>query len=315
MNPKESSMPKLLRRATGALVIAACWCAMVTVAPASAADPAPTCQMSKLKLAGKYGACRLATLSKARKTGVIPDFTKCDAKLPANWLKTETKAGAGICPSAGDQLSVQDFLLWGSEVVDDALVGSRLPGCTGPAFPLTTEQTTCYDDDGLPIACAGSGQDGELQKGLARSFSDNGDGTIADAVTGLTWEKLSDDGTVHDWNDAFTWDNALTKVAALNAAGFAGHSDWRLPNINELNTLAEFSVHDPATFPIFNAGCVPGCTVLTCSCTLMDSYWSSTTVAGGAGDQAWDVALGGWGNDAGDYKLNSERVRAVRGGE
>jgi hypothetical protein len=37
-----------------------------------------------------------------------------------------------------------------------------------------------------------------VQAGIPRSYTDNGDGTITDNVTGLMWEKLSDDASVHD---------------------------------------------------------------------------------------------------------------------
>jgi hypothetical protein len=42
---------------------------------------------------------------------------------------------------------------------------------------LRTGQTTCYNAGGTVIGCAGTGQDGELQKGLTVSYTDNGDGT------------------------------------------------------------------------------------------------------------------------------------------
>lgn len=49
----------------------------------------------------------------------------------------------------------------------------------------------CDQGSGALGACPGvpAGQDGWLQKGLARSYTDNGDGTITDNKTGLMWEK------------------------------------------------------------------------------------------------------------------------------
>ena len=90
------------------------------------------------------------------------------------------------------------------------------------ACVLKTGQTNCWDSLGAPITCAGTGQDGELQKGAARSYTDNGDGTITDNTTGLMWEKLTDDGSIHDWDNVYTWEGAFAKIAALNAANFAG---------------------------------------------------------------------------------------------
>lgn len=85
-----------------------------------------------------------------------------------------------------------------------------------------------------------AGDDGDLELGTARSYTDNGDGTITDNATGLMWEKLTDDGTIHDKDNSYTWANAFAvKIAALNTANFAEHNDWRLPNVNELQTLAD----------------------------------------------------------------------------
>src|SRR5256712_5381503 len=61
------------------------------------------------------------------------------------------------------------------------------PACHFPA----PGQTTCWDSSGNVIPCAGTGQDGDLQKGAPLSYTDNGNGTITDNNTGLLWEKLS----------------------------------------------------------------------------------------------------------------------------
>ena len=70
---------------------------------------------------------------------------------------------------------------------------------------------------------------------------DNGDGTITDTKTGLMWEKLSDDGSIHDKDTAYTWANAFAvKVATLNGGGgFAGHTDWRVPNVQRAGEPGE----------------------------------------------------------------------------
>jgi len=144
---------------------------------------------------------------------------------------------------------------------------------------LATGQTNCWDSSGAMIDCASTGQDGELQAGAARSYTDNGDGTITDNTTGLMWEKLTDDGTIHDVDTSSTWDQAFQKIADLNAANFAGHSDWRLPNVNELQSLADYGRNSPAIDPVFNDG-VDSFTRFTPSPninSLAPFYWSSTT--------------------------------------
>jgi hypothetical protein len=179
--------------------------------------------------------------------------------------------------------------------------------------PLQTGETSCSDSSGAPIACAGTGQDGELQKGLVRKYVDNGDGTITDSNTGLMWEKLGDDGSIHDKDNVYTWATAFTKVSGLNTANFAGHRDWRLPNHHELDSLVDLGKTDPAIDAAFNASCAPSCAVTTCSCTQSLGYWSSSSLAASA-DYAWLVEFFfGLGDLA--PKSSSGYVRAVRAGK
>src|SRR5438132_10452753 len=129
-------------------------------------------------------------------------------------------------------------------------------GCPLPA----TGQTTCWDSSRNVIPCAGTGQDGELRKGAPLAYVDNGNGTVTDLNTGLVWEKLSDDGTVHDKDNLYTWANAFTAhVAALNGTGFAGHTDWRLPNVRELQSIVNYQSFNPTVSSPFNTNCVPRC--------------------------------------------------------
>jgi len=188
---------------------------------------------------------------------------------------------------------------------------------------LATGQTTCWDPVGTVIACATTGQDGDLKKGAPLAYVDNGDGTITDTNTGLMWEKLDDDnvgnnlGGIHDWSNTYTWANAFAvKVATLNGGGgFAGHADWRLPNLTELNSIVNLEIPyppGPTVTAAFNTGCTPGCTVATCSCTQRSYYWSSSSYASSPG------SAGGVHFDDG-YEFARAKsiffyVRAVRGG-
>jgi hypothetical protein len=96
-------------------------------------------------------------------------------------------------------------------------------------------------------------------------------------------------------------------VGAVTAV-FAGHCDWRLPTIAELQTIVDTSV----------AGC--GDISLTTPCidptfgptAASDGYWSSTTEDGVA-DNAWAVRFG-FGDLASPSKALAIFVRAVRGG-
>jgi hypothetical protein len=189
-------------------------------------------------------------------------------------------------------------------------------GPTDGGFPATG-QTTCWN--GIPAAvipCAGTGQDGDTRTGAPLAYVDNGDGTITDANTGLMWEKQSNgDGSVHDIANTYTWDQAFSvHVATLNSTSFAGHSDWRLPNLKELQSIVNYENSFPSVSVAFNTNCpmTSPCTVLTCSCTFPNNYWSSTSWAGDPG-LAWFMDFSyGVGNN--EVKMDSFLVRAVRGG-
>lgn len=173
---------------------------------------------------------------------------------------------------------------------------------------------------------------------VASPFRDNGDGTITDTSTGLTWEKKSDDGGIHDWDDTYAWcadvsppdfecdgpakpaDGAVftTFLAALNTPPcFAGHCDWRLPSVRELESLVDYGSGNPAIAAAFHTNCTADCNVQTCSCTQSSfsrpsSYWTSTTFRlnpSGAWIISFDTGYAG-----GDGKTNANYVRAVRGG-
>ncbi|MGD8370303.1 MAG: DUF1566 domain-containing protein [Syntrophobacterales bacterium] len=65
---------------------------------------------------------------------------------------------------------------------------------------------------------------------MASRFIDNGDGTVSDSETGLVWQK----GAAPE---RMTWPEAQSYIQQLNQADFAGYSDWRLPNNEELSSL------------------------------------------------------------------------------
>lgn len=150
--------------------------------------------------------------------------------------------------------------------------------------------------------------------GASLAYVEHEDGTITDTNTGLMWEKLSDDRTIHNWNNVYTWDNAFSaKIATLNAGRFAGHRDWRLPNFKELQSIVNYElVPGPTVAAAFNTGCTPGCTVTSCSCTQPRAYWSSSSYANNP-PYAWVVGFS-VGDDGEGYKASSNFVRAVRGG-
>jgi len=104
-----------------------------------------------------------------------------------------------------------------------------------------------------------AGQDAFYDTGClaAGRFVDNGDDTITDNCTGLMWQKVTGNGTT-----AINWCNALAYCENLD---FAGNTDWRLPNVRELQSIADYGFSTPAVDPSF---------VIAES----DCYWSSTSL-------------------------------------
>lgn len=277
---------------------------------AGAATRSEKCEAAKLKASGIKTACLLKAEAKAVKKGRPRNISKCESRFEAAFAKAEKRYDPD-CPTVEDADAVEERLDTCAADVAAALSGSPLSDCQ--QFPATG-QTTCWNRAGDSIDCAGTGQDGDIRAGAALSYTDNDDGTITDNNTGLMWEKLSDDGGIHDKDNTYTWDNAFAQhIAGLNSEPcFAGHCDWRLPNIKELQSIVNYQNVSPSVSPAFNTNCVGNVTVLDGSCTRASFYWSSTSYASFPAD-AWDVNFE-FGFVVNDGKGVGEFVRAVRGG-
>jgi hypothetical protein len=146
--------------------------------------------------------------------------------------------------------------------------------------------STCYvwpvrgiSDSNAPVPATGqtisyiNGDDGYYQMGVQwpdPRFTDNGDGTVTDNLTGLMWAQNANISGSKIWDDAVDWCNALDH---------AGHCNWRLPNILELYSLIDlgsYNVSLPDSHPF--SGIESVC------------YWTSTTFAYYDGI-AWDIYL------------------------
>jgi hypothetical protein len=147
-----------------------------------------------------------------------------------------------------------------------------------PAEVARTGQTTCYNASGTAVVCSGAGQDGDLLAGVAwpdPRFTDRGDGTVSDNLTGLVWAQHANLS-----NGSVSWREALNYVAGMNAGTNSnfGYTDWRLPNVNELESLVHAGVYNPALPANPFSSLQPG------------NYWSSTSYAS-ATSSAWIVDM------------------------
>ncbi len=150
-------------------------------------------------------------------------------------------------------------------------------------------------------------------------FVDNGDGTISDTATGLMWSK-SDNGNAVEWIEALPYAKAAT---------LAGHSDWRLPNVKELQSIVDYTRApsskgvEAAIDPIFS--CTPF--INEAGADDYGYYWTSTSACFTRGRPfhfAWYVAFGRAVNNngadfhgAGAVRFDSKANNgiAVEGGE
>lgn len=173
--------------------------------------------------------------------------------------------------------------------------------CDLPAPVEKTGQTTCYDSSGTVISCAGTGQDGENQTGVAWQnprFTDNLDGTVTDNLTGLIWLKNADCFAQRTWNNALSYSNGIASgLCGLTDGSSAGQ--WRLSNYKELISLIDVENYNPA---------LPTGHPFTGVRTYY--YWSSTTYVFSSGN-AWGVNMvGGFVSIA--NKINNIFVWPVR---
>lgn len=116
-------------------------------------------------------------------------------------------------------------------------------------------------------------------------FVNNGDGTISDLATGLMWQ-MSDDGDTKDWQEALEYTEKLE---------LAGYSDWRLPNIKELQSIVDYSKSVKTTgTPAINNLFVLSKIIDPVGNTNYGYYWSGTTHQDGnnIADSASYVAFG-----------------------
>jgi len=117
-------------------------------------------------------------------------------------------------------------------------------------------------------ASLGPRDDGALEKGVAwptPRFTDNGNGTVTDNLTGLIWTRNAKALGMKTWSAALDAANNLKSGDAGLADGSQA-GDWRLPDVRELQSLIDYGRSHPALpagHPFTNVGSNP--------------FWSSST--------------------------------------
>ena len=265
-------------------------------------------------------------------SGVCPEAI-CDDAVD-NDVDGSTDCDDPDCHSSG-MCEVSSFNC--DDAVDndgDGLTDCDDPNCSaasncqvGPFLlpDTTTTPPICYDATGDGIDCASAtcpGQDG-FYTGCVKDpnnpndprLRDNGDGTVTDTCTGLTWQKVpAEGGAAFFWCDALAYceelvlteeDGFKSNQDAMTAGNTILSQDWRLPSLRELESIVDYrlGVPGPPYDPVF-AG--PGAG---------SSHWSSTSIAF-TPEKAWHVFFGGGGEVREGSKTatgSRNRVRAVRG--
>lgn len=161
-----------------------------------------------------------------------------------------------------------------------------------------TGESSCYDATGGVISCAGAGQDAEIRAGVALPSQRFAIGTgaeagcVTDPLTGLMWVQAPST-TASNWDTALSYANNLV---------FCGYSDWRLPNMNELESISNSDAGagylNARGFSNIQAG----------------YYWSSTAwLLAGSNDTAMAFLFNGY--EISDFKSVSYYVLPVRAGQ
>ena len=137
------------------------------------------------------------------------------------------------------------------------------------------------------------------------AFTVNSDGTVVDSATGLMWDQCSwgQSGATcaTGTSSSHTWSQALGVAVTANSASYKGHTDWRLPNINEMESLVDLSYTSPA----IDSAAFPNTEIGVFSL----GYWTSTPYLG----DAWNVVFFN-GSILNTQKTFDSFVRLVRNG-
>jgi len=180
-------------------------------------------------------------------------------------------------------------------------IETRLKGKTAPVE--RTGQTTSY----------ATGDDGYLQRGVIwpnPRFTDDGNGTVRDNLTGLIWLKDADCFGKRSWSDALSDCNSLGAGACgLTDGSSAG--DWRLPSRKELDSLLDLRFYNP---PLSNTTGMGQWEEGDPFTDVRSQYYLSSTTHANNTSLAWYVYLR-YGYTQPGEKTHAAYVWPVRGGQ
>ncbi len=237
---------------------------------------------------------------------------------PPNWLSSEFVNTYKIIPRTNRIYDVWEKTFPAGKVI---LGGSSAEGASviNATYFVIVKENSVINGPPAPLAKTGQiisyapGDDGAHQKGIPwpdKRFTDNGDGTVTDHLTGLIWLKDADCAGEMNWEDALTFcSNLAIDSCGLTDSSSAG--DWRLPNVEELQSLIHYGFYRPALPNTVGTGKWIEDDPFTG--VVSSYYWSSST---GADDPPykWFVSFN-YGQVNGDTKDNSNCVWCVRDGE
>jgi hypothetical protein len=165
--------------------------------------------------------------------------------------------------------------------LDTPALSPRVFPATNPDFYWSATTTASESSHGWAVNFDFGGVQNHLNKlspGYARcvrrpairptAYRDNGDGTVTDVATGLIWQREDDDAQRA----------RATADSYCRSLSLGGSSDWRLPNIKELQSLIDATIAEPN--PAIDEGTFPG--------TASTGYWSATDHALDS-NQGWYV--------------------------
>lgn len=201
---------------------------------------------------------------------------------------------AVVDTSSGDAVSA-DIAVGKKAWVDGVEITGSGTGGGGAGVPKTG-QTTMYEN----------GDDGHYEKGVAwpiPRFTNNGNGTVTDNLTGLVWLQRASVFVERSWSQALGDCSNLDNTDYVWLTDGSIPGDWRLPNVRELQSLIDYSESSPAVPDGDPFADVPGTGTL-------NFYWTSTTYAYNT-TQAWQINLFNGALDRGS-KLYTNIVWPVR---